>query len=462
MRRLTGIAVVLTALLAVAVVLTSSARSDGGPYTIRAIFDDASYAATDEDVRVAGANVGSIKSLSVTNDNRAAVTITIANRDFVPFYANAQCTIRPQSLIGEEYVDCSPGTAQGHRQLAEIKRGPGAGDYYMPVTDTSSPIDSDIVQDISQMPVRQALSVLIDELGTGLASRGSDLNAVIHRANPALGNTDKVFQILAKQSKQLAQLSTDSDTVLTPLARERKQIAGFITNANTTAVASAARAQDISRTFKLFPTFLGQLRPLLADLSTLAEQGTPLMNDLGQTAGPLGTEFGELRPFAQQTRTALIKLGSSAQRSEGPLVASLPLAQRLDRLGQSARPSSISLQQLLQSLDSTGGIEDLMSLLYNATFVANGYDSLGHYARVLPNPNDANCADFATSASFSTIANCNGHFKRTGSATTKPDVAGSAAQPADPIVTKAVREVGGASSLQTIKGLLSYLTGATG
>ena len=38
------------------------------------------------------------------------------------------------------------------------------------------------------------------------------------------------------------------------------------------------RAADIARSFQLFPSFLRQLRPLVADLGTLAEQGTPLMN----------------------------------------------------------------------------------------------------------------------------------------------------------------------------------------
>ena len=55
------------------------------------------------------------------------------------------------------------------------------------MTQTSSPIDSDIVQNIYQEPIRQRFAVILNELGTGLAARGSDLNAVIRRANPALG-----------------------------------------------------------------------------------------------------------------------------------------------------------------------------------------------------------------------------------------------------------------------------------
>ncbi len=173
MRRLAAISVALAlAMVAVtAVVLTGQARSDGSPYTVRAIFDDASFAVTGENVRIAGANVGTITALGVTPQKRAAVTITISDSRFTPFFSNAHCEIRPQSLIGEEYVNCTPGTSSA-RQLRRIQRGPGAGDYLLPVTRTSSPIDTDIVQNISTEPVRESLAVIIGELGTGLAARG--------------------------------------------------------------------------------------------------------------------------------------------------------------------------------------------------------------------------------------------------------------------------------------------------
>ena len=107
MRRLAAIVAVLLAVAAVTAVAATRAQSSSGSYTVRAIFDDASYAAVGENVRIAGANVGSIQSLGVNSRNRAAVTISIDNADFIPFYANATCAIRPQSLIGEEYVNCA-------------------------------------------------------------------------------------------------------------------------------------------------------------------------------------------------------------------------------------------------------------------------------------------------------------------------------------------------------------------
>ena len=74
-----------------------------------------------------------------------------------------------------------PGAAADHA---------GAGRGHVPAArsrQTSSPIDPDIVQNISQEPIRQRLSIILNELGTGLAARGADLAAVIRRANPALG-----------------------------------------------------------------------------------------------------------------------------------------------------------------------------------------------------------------------------------------------------------------------------------
>ena len=156
------------------------------------------------------------------------------------------CAIRPQSLIGEQYVDCDPGTSNAPA-LARITHGPGTGSHFLPVTHSSSPIDSDIVQDISTEPVRQSLAVLIDEFGTGLAAQrlGSQ------RGHPPCQSRARRHRQGAPDPRppgsRARAAGTDSDAVLRPLARERQQLAGFVTQANTTGVASAQRAADISK-----------------------------------------------------------------------------------------------------------------------------------------------------------------------------------------------------------------------
>jgi len=470
MRRIGLIAIILMAAAVVGTVAGASGSGGAnGTYRVRAIFDDASFAVPGEQVRIAGAPVGSIASLDVCvahstrcapgTTNKAAVTLEIADSRFTPFHTDATCAIRPQSLIGEMYVDCDPGTAAAP-ELGRITSGPGAGTYYLPVTRTHSPVDFDIAQDIYREPVAQRLAVILNELGTGLAARGSDLNAVIHRADPALGYTDQVLKILAGQNRALAKLATDSAAVLTPLARQRKALADFIVQANTTATASAARAEDISNSIRLLPGFLRQLGPLMVDLGTLADQGTPLASELGTSAAALGREFTELTPFAKAARNALIDLGATAQNSQGPLVATIPLAQQLGRLGTQLEPTATELDRLTSSLNKTGAIDQLMSVLFHGTTAANGFDSLGHYVR------DELLVSDCTGYALSPVPGCSARLPR-GAATAQDAIAASlpAGTKRSPEATKSVLSAAAAGSAVArnvsapLQQLLGYLIG---
>ena len=423
---------------------SGGASSAAGGYQVTALFDNAAFAVPGEQVRIAGAPVGTISAVSVTKQNLAAVTLQIGNADFVPFHANATCTIRPQSLIAERFVDCTPGTS-ATPALQLIRRGPNAGTYLLPVARTSSSIDPDIVQDIYQEPIRERLAIILDELGTGLAGRGADLNAVILRADPALGYTDKVFHILAQQAHTLAALARDSDTVPAPLARARRQLADFVAQANTTAVAAAQKAAAIQDGIRLLPGFLSQLRPLMVDLGRLADQATPVMTSLGQGAGAVDQEFASIVPFAKQARTALLDLGSAAQRSQASLVASEPLAKRLLALGTAAGPANSKLEQLTTSLQQTGAIQDLMAVLFYGTAATNGFDADGHYVRT-----DAlvgSCTAYARAP----VPGCSSNFG-SGSAT---------ASAAAAVAREAVAHTQGAGA-GSLSGLLDYLVGSSG
>ena len=418
MKRLAAIVAVVVIAAVVVVVAVSAVSGSGGGYRVEALFDNAGFAVPGEQVRIAGAPVGTISALSVTKQNLAAVTLTISNSDFVPFYANATCTIRPQSLIAERYVDCSPGNSSQHK-LHRIASGYGAGAYLLPVTQTSSPIDPDIVQNVSQDSVRESLSVILNELGTGLAARGSDLNRVILRADPGLAQTERVFNILASQNRVLAKLATDSDTVLSPLAKTRGSLADFVVQADKTATASAAEQTQLSNSIRLLPPFLKELKPLMSDLGQLAEQGTPVVKDAGSSAASLDAEFKTLVPFASKAKTAITDLGNAAQQSESSLVDSQGLAQQLQSVGSNAEPSSAALQQLLTSLNSTGGIEQLMSLLFYGTGATNGYNADGHYVRVAPVV--GSCTAYARTP----VAGCSANFSGSSSSSAASASAGS-------------------------------------
>ena len=451
-------------MIAVAAAASASGGPGGGPYRVRAIFDDASFAVAGEQVRIAGAPVGSIASLGVTKSKQAAVTIEIDDGSFTPFHANATCAIRPQSLIGEMYVDCEPGTAAAPA-LTRIASGPGKGSYYLPVTRTTSPVDFDIVQDIYQEPIAQRLAIILERVRnwTRRARIGPERGHPSRR--PGTREHRSGPEDPREPGHELAKLATDSATVLGPLAQQRKALADFIVQANTTSVASAQRASDISRSIQLLPGFLRQLRPLMVDLGTLADQGTPLATDLGNSAAALGREFQELTPFASTARTALINLGAAAQQSQGPLVATLPLAQQLGRLGNQAVPAANELDKLTASLDKTGAIGQLMAVLFYGTTAANGFDSLGHYVR------DELLVSDCTGYAITPVPGCSAKFTTGSAAAAAASSAAAASVPnastgADASVLRKATAVAGASITRAtaapLTRLLDYLIGPGG
>jgi len=143
MRRILAIATVMASAAAALVLGVGASDDDGAGYEVRATFDNVSGAVEGEDVKIAGARVGAIKELDVTSEKKAIVVLEIEEPGFAPFRADARCTIRPQSLIGEKFVECDPGRSD-QPELEEVPEGEdGAGQAALPLENTSSPVDLD-------------------------------------------------------------------------------------------------------------------------------------------------------------------------------------------------------------------------------------------------------------------------------------------------------------------------------
>jgi phospholipid/cholesterol/gamma-HCH transport system substrate-binding protein len=386
------ILMVTAALAAAALVLvvfgTGAGDDHKGDYKVRAIFSNAFTVIPGEDVKISGVKVGKIQSLDVTPDNKAAVVLNITEPGFKDFRKDATCTIRPQSLIGERYVECTPTQprAEGDApapELRQIKKGAGKGEFLLPDSQTIKPVDLDLVGNIMRLPYRQRLSIIINELGTGLAANGGDLRQAIQEADPALQQTDKVLAILAGQNKTLSQLAKNGDAVLAPLARQKDKVADFVDKADKTAVASAERRSDIEAGLQKLPAFLAQLKPTMQQLGGLADQMTPVLNDLNSSAPQINQFIKQLGPFSAAGTPALQSLGDTADVGDQALLKAKPIVGDLRDFAGQAKPTVASLEGLLTSLRTTGGMERLMDFLYFQAAATNGYDTLGHYLRAV-------------------------------------------------------------------------------
>jgi phospholipid/cholesterol/gamma-HCH transport system substrate-binding protein len=391
MRRLLAILALVAAVPALLLAGVGAAGDDAG-YEVRAIFDTVAAAVEGEDVKVAGAKVGVIQSMDLTRDDRAAVTLRIDDSRFTPFHRDARCTIRPQQLIGEKFVECDPGSPVA-AELPRISEGDGEGEHLLPLERTSSTVDLDLVNNVLRRPYAERFAILLSELGVGLAGRGRELNEVIHRANPALRETDRVLRILARENDVLARLAADSDAALSPLAREKERVSGFIVQANATAQATAERRADIERGISRLPRFLRELRPLMADLGSFAGQAAPVFSDLRAAGRDVSRLIVAQEPFAQAARPAFRSLGGALERGRPALIRARPVVRDLRRFGRDAAPTSSNLDRLTRSLDGTGGLERLMDLTFYSTAAINGFDDVGHYLRSALQVNL--CTDYA-------------------------------------------------------------------
>src|SRR4051794_27477318 len=106
MRRVFAIAAVLAVSGILVVLATGASNGGGGAYKVRAIFENAFSLVPGEDVKIAGVKVGKIDSLDVTDDQKAVVVLDIQDKGYQEFRRDAECTVRPQSLIGERFVEC--------------------------------------------------------------------------------------------------------------------------------------------------------------------------------------------------------------------------------------------------------------------------------------------------------------------------------------------------------------------
>ncbi|HEY8584807.1 MAG TPA: MlaD family protein [Capillimicrobium sp.] len=382
---------VILALVACAVVIAvvAFAASGGGEddtYRVRAIFDSAFTLVPGEEVRVAGVTVGSIESLDVTPDKKAAVVLAITQPGFGDFRQDATCITRPQSLIGEKFVECTPTQPRPEGEeppppLQRIEEGEGKGQYLLPVSNTRRSVDIDLLNNIMRLPVRQRLTIILNELGTGLAGRGSELNEVIRRANPALMETDKVLAIIKQQNQVLADLARDSDRVLAPLAARREDVKSFIENANDVSQATAERRVQLEANFERLPVFLEELRPTLEQLGSLSDQMTPVFSDLGAQAEDINRLIIELGPLADASRPAFDTLGEAAVVGTEAMREIRPNVRDINALAASSAPVVDDLEALLTSLRETGGIERIMDYLFYQAAAINGFDASGHYLR---------------------------------------------------------------------------------
>jgi virulence factor Mce-like protein len=408
MKRALGIAVALAALAAFVVLSTGAGRDAGkGKYWVE--FDNAFGLIQGGDLKIAGVRAGTITDIKLDQrTKRALIGFKITQNGFGSLRTDVHCESRPQSLIGEYFIDCLPGTAS-----RELKPG-----TTIPVTHTASTVAPDLVNNILRRPYNERLSIILSSLGAGVAGNAEALNAAVRRASPALRETDKTLAILARQNQILGDLAQNADRVIGDLNNNRKDVGRWIVEARNTATASAQRRNDIAAGFKRLPGFLAQLQPAMKALGDVADQQTPALRNLDASSKDLTTFFNRLAPFSDASRPAIRSLGNASATGDRALKAAVPTVNELNRFSQGTPELAKNLAIVLQHLDdrkyaveddprSPGGkgytgLEALLTYVYDQTLSTNVFDQNNHILKLalIAGGNCVKYADIARAKKF--------------------------------------------------------------
>ncbi len=398
MRRLALIVAVLASAGALVVVLSSATAQGSSTATFAVIFDDARGLIAGQLVKVAGAQAGSIQNVTVVKQGSGANTTYKARIEasidskFMPFRANATCTIRPQGLIAENYVQCDPGSPP-----APALQSTGGQPPTVPVQNTTEPVNLLDLFNTFNVPTRERFSLLINELGIGTAGRGQDFNDILYRANPALKLARQVIGILASQKAQLAQLVDATNTIAAEGAGHTAAAQNFIQQAASLSATTAQHRSSIELAVNRLPGLLAAAQPSLQQLDVVARQGTPLVQQLGVAAPYLDKVSTDLGPFVSAAKPGLAKLSAALTKAIPAVKQTTPLVKALRRYTTASLAKTELSGRLFTSLQQAGFGENFLGIVYYVTAAIARYDATSHLlAFALENINGGACIPYAT------------------------------------------------------------------
>ncbi len=357
-------------------------------YQVRAIFDSASFITGGLDVRIAGVSVGAVDDVELTDENQAAVTFTITKPGFQDLRKDGRCTIRPQALIGERFIECEltqprPEGAVPAPKIPAQTEGPYKGQHILPVSNTAVPVDPDQLLNLNTATVRDRFTIIIRELGAGVAGRGDEIAKTLRKSNDALTYANRILKQLSDQEDMLKALVSSSDQTLASLSTERASLSGTISNGAQVSSRLARSKGELQATIASLNSLLDEVGPTVDTVDDLAEQLQPIAKDLNSSSNDIATILNDLPEVSAQGTKAVKALGPTANKASDILTSdtNLALIDRLVKTSSAVKTTGSVLGLALGDFRSTGGLDYFLDAIYGLAYSLNGRDDSGYYLR---------------------------------------------------------------------------------
>jgi phospholipid/cholesterol/gamma-HCH transport system substrate-binding protein len=300
--------------------------SFGGPtplkpkgYRFAAYFDEAATLPVEADVRLAGVNIGKVKEKEL--DKRGATTkVTVELKSqYAPIPADTHAILRQKTLLGETYIELTPGDRRGPKLADE-------GTLRRAQVEPSVQLD-EVLRALDSR-TRAALRVWIRESAKSIkGGRGEDLSSAFGNLRGFAEDGAGVLETLDEQEKDVRRVVRNTGVVFRALTRRDHELRDLIVNSNRVFSATGSRNAALAEAFDIFPTFLDESRATMARLETFSRVAHPAIRLLKDPAAKLDPTVRDLSRLAPDLRQTFRKLDPIIETSE----KDLPAAERVLR-----------------------------------------------------------------------------------------------------------------------------------
>jgi len=307
-------------------------------YRVNVQFPEATQLAQEADVRISGVSVGRVKTKQP--DNRTGLTETVIElkERYAPIPRDTRAILRQKTLLGETYVELSPGTRGKANMLADGGR--------LPTAQVSPTVELDEIFRAFDPKTREALQVWMDQQGRAVNKGGRALNDALGSLEPFARDVDAVLAILNRQERATQGVVRDTGEVFGALTERQGQLRRLIENSNRVFETTADRDRELADTFVAFPTFLRETRATSRRLTEFALNTDPLIDQLRPAARALSPTLAELSATAPDLRGLFRDLGPLVTVSRAGLPA-------LERTLDDTRPLLRRFEPFLRTLQPT-------------------------------------------------------------------------------------------------------------
>ena len=280
-------------------------------FRFRAAFPEATTVAVEAEVRMAGVGIGKVKKLELEQGGGRAIVEMAIENEYAPIPMDSRAILRQKTLLGETYVELSPGSPEAPKlpENALLARG-----------QVNETVELDEILRIFDNPTRRAYATLVRELElAGRDGRGEDLNDAIGNLPGFSRDGADILQVLDVQERALTEWIRNTGVVFDALNRREGDLADMIVNSSRVFSATQARDDELAETIRVFPSFLRETRstmvrleefsrdtrPLVNDLKPVADQLAPTVRDLAAFGPDLAATFKSLDPLIEESRVTL-------------------------------------------------------------------------------------------------------------------------------------------------------------